>query len=85
MNKCDNKCFGIKDTSYNLCISNTHLDFNADLGYVNGNMSYAPLTEKPQINYRILQSGNNSYEYLGLQEEINDITEQDIDNLIFGG
>lgn len=52
---------------------------------VTGGGSYSPLTEKPQINYRTLESGNNTYEYLGLQEEIDDITEQDIDELIYGG
>ena len=47
--------------------------------------SYAPLPDKPQINHRVLQAGNNTYDYLGVQETIEDITEQDIDNLIYGG
>lgn len=67
-------------------IEEQHLDFSTDFGYVIGeNSSYRPLTEKPQINFKTLESGNNTYEYLGLEPTIIDITEQDIDNLIFGG
>ena len=82
---CHKDCFEIKNENYHLCISNTTLDFTADMGYVQGNSSYIPLSDKPAINHRILQGGNNTYEYLGVQEIINDITEQDIDNIIYGG
>lgn len=85
MGKCDKKCFKLETDNYNLCIEQTELNFNVDMGYISGNNSYAPLTEKPQINFRTLQAGNNTYEYLGVQEEIDDISEQDIDNLIYGG
>lgn len=73
------------DTTHHLCIEKTKIDFKVEIGYVSGNNSYAPLSDKPAINYRILQSGNNTYDYLGVQEKINDITEQDIDNIIYGG
>ena len=46
--------------------------------------SYAPLTDKPQINFKTLEPGNNTYEYLGVEPTIIDITEQDIDNIVFG-
>lgn len=45
---------------------------------------YAPLTNKPQINFHTLEAGNNTYDYLGVEPTIIDITEQDIDNIIFG-
>ena len=84
-NNCDSDCFKLENETYQLCIEHTTLDFDADMGYVGGNNSYIPLTDKPQINHRTLQAGNNTYEYLGVQETIGDITEQDIDNIIYGG
>lgn len=84
--KCKNKgIFNLEKNRYQMCIEYTTLDFDSDMGYVYGNLSYIPLTDKPQINYRILQAGNNTYEYLGIQEIIDDITEQDIDFIIYGG
>lgn len=85
MNKCNNKCFDLQTDNYNLCIKEVELDFEADMGYVGGNLSYRPLSEKPQINFRILESGNNTYKDLGIQEEIVDISEQDIDQMMYGG
>lgn len=81
----DKGCINICEPIHHLCIENTHLDFKAELGYVSANNRYAPLPDKPQINYRVLESGNNTYDYLGVQEKINDITEQDIDRIIYGG
>lgn len=81
----DNGCININDKIHHLCIENTHLDFKAELGYVSVNNRYAPLPDKPQINYRVLEAGNNTYDYLGVQEKISDITEQDIDRIIYGG
>lgn len=78
-------CFNINEKVHHLCIENTHLDFKAELGYVSVNNRYAPLPDKPQINYRVLEAGNNTYDYLGVQEKIGDITEQDIDRIIYGG
>lgn len=49
------------------------------------NLDYEPILNKPQINFKTLNAGNNTYEYLGVEPTITDITEQDIDNLIFGG
>lgn len=78
--------FKLEEECLNFTLENSTLEFKADLGYISGNVnSYAPLSEKPQINYRILQPGNNTYEYLGVQETIYDITEQDIDRIIYGG
>lgn len=85
MNKCIDKCIELVDKTYHLCIEKTILYFEVDMGYVNGNMSYAPLSEKPMIDYNVLKAGNNTYKELGLQEEIIDITDQDIDNIIYGG
>ena len=78
-------CFNISEKEYHLCIKNTHLDFKAELGYVSVNNRYAPLPDKPQINHKVLEAGNNTYEYLGIEPTIIDITEQDIDEIIFGG
>lgn len=84
--KCCQIDFTIEETSLNFCIENTSLEFNADLGYLKSDVSdYSLLTNKPQINYHTLQAGNNTYEYLGVEPTIIDITEQDIDNIIFGG
>lgn len=84
MRECKDKCFNVKDETYNLCISNTKLNFDVDMGYIGGNLSYLPLTDKPSINFVEL-IGNKTSDDLGLQEEINDITEQDIDFIIYGG
>ncbi len=48
-----------------------------------GTGSYPPLSEKPSINNVVLL-GNKTAEDLFLQEEIEDITEQDIDAMIYG-
>ena len=48
-----------------------------------GGGSYPPLTEKPMINHEVL-IGDKSSEELHLQDFMNQITEQDIDNIIFG-
>lgn len=85
VNQVDNGCIEINDKTHHLCITNTRLDFKAELGYVSVDNRYAPLPDKPQINYHVLEAGNNTYEYLGIQEIIDDITEQDIDNIIYGG
>lgn len=85
MKKCCEINFTIQEQVLGFTIENTKYDFQADLGYlVGGTTSYVPLSDKPQINYKILQAGNNTYEYLGVEPEIIDITEQDIDNLIYG-
>ena len=49
-----------------------------------GGGSYPPLTEKPMINHEVL-IGDKSSEELHLQDFMNTITEQDIDNMIYGG
>lgn len=85
INQVDKGCININEPIHRLCIENTHLDFKAELGYVSVDNRYAPLPDKPQINYRVLEAGNNTYDYLGVQEKINDITEQDIDRIIYGG
>ena len=50
-----------------------------------GGITYASLSDKPQINFKTLESGNNTYDELGLEPTIIDITEQDIDNMLYGG
>lgn len=78
--------FTLEETKLNFCIKNSTLQFNADLGYIyQKEIYYRQIIDPPQINYRTLESGNNTYEYLGVEPAITDITEQDIDNLIFGG
>ena len=48
------------------------------------NMDYNPLINHPHINgYELI--GNKTSEELGLESTIVDITEQDIDNIIYGG
>lgn len=85
INQVDNGCININEKVHRLCIENTHLDFKAELGYVSVDNRYAPLPDKPAINYHVLEAGNNTYDDLGVQEKINDITEQDIDRIIYGG
>ena len=48
-----------------------------------GGGSYPPLTEKPMINHEVL-IGDKSSEELHLQDFMNQITEQDIDQIIYG-
>lgn len=86
----DKKCcclnFELEDTTLDFNLDDTSLNFGLDSTYqISENTSYRPLIEKPQIDYRVLEPGNNTYEYLGIQPTITDITEQDIDNLIYGG
>ena len=50
---------------------------------VHSTNDYAPLINKPMINFNVLEAGNNTYEYLGVEPTIVDITEQDIDQIIF--
>ena len=83
--RCCEIVFTIEEQHLGFVVENSTLNFEADLGYVGGNLSYMPLTDKPQINYKTLQSGNNTYEYLGVEPTIIDITEQDIDTIIYGG
>ena len=49
-----------------------------------GSDDYESLINKPQINFVTLL-GNKTSEDLGLQSEIEDITNQDIDKIIYGG
>lgn len=87
MTNCCRLDFTIEEVSLNFNLKeNDGLGFQIDNQYVIAEGgSYKPLIEKPQINYHVLQSGNNTYEYLGVEPTIIDITEQDIDNIIFGG
>lgn len=84
MNKCCEITFTLEEQHLNFIVKNSSLNFNADLGYLMGTQSYNSLADKPQINYTTLKGGNNTYEELGLEPTITDITEQDIDNLIYG-
>lgn len=76
-------------TNIDFLIENTSEDITFDVDDVvylgGGCCPYDDLPDKPQINFKILESGNNTYEYLGVQPTIADITEQDIDNIIYGG
>lgn len=77
--------FNVDNDNYNFNVENEQTDFSvSEILSVSPIMSYRPLSEKPQINNHILHSGNNTYEYLGVEPTITDITEQDIDNMIFG-
>lgn len=61
--------------------------FNLGCMYVaggEGTKDYEKLFNKPQINLVTL-IGNKTGEELGLQNKIQDITEQDIDRIIYGG
>lgn len=49
-----------------------------------GTRDYNRLINQPQIN-SITLINNKTSEELGLQDKIYDITEQDIDNIIYGG
>lgn len=85
MKPCEIK-FSIEDNNVDFDINSNDVNFDMKDKYVvSEQTSYAPLTEKPQINYKTLQSGNNTYEYLGVEPTITDISEQDIDTIIYGG
>lgn len=55
-----------------------------DIVEIQGTNDYNLLYNKPSINSVVL-IGNKVSEELGLEPTIIDITEQDIDNIIFGG
>ena len=64
-------------------ISNDNkLDFEMD-GNTGGNYDYRPLSHKPSINGNVLD-GNKLSKELGLQDEMDEITQQDIDRIIYG-
>lgn len=75
----------MKDINFVIEEINRELDFEFSDVVVETNKDYSPLLNKPMINYNVLEAGNNTYEYLGIEPTIIDITEQDIDNIIFGG
>lgn len=78
--------FTIEENNISFNTSDDDLNFNMrDQYIVSPITSYRPLTEKPQVNFKVLESGNNTLEYLGVQGTISDISEQDIDTLIYGG
>lgn len=81
MNEITNIDFLIENTSENITFD---VD---DVAYIGGEgcCPYEDIPNKPQINFRTLEAGNNTYEYLGVEPTIIDITEQDIDNIIYGG
>lgn len=83
MIKCCEIDFNIVEEVLNFNVDNSTLSFEADLGYLQAIPSYSLLTEKPKIN-NVTLIGNKVSEDLGLEPTINDITEQDIDNLIYG-
>ena len=60
---------------------NKGLDLSITKGAGGG--AYPPLTEKPMINHEVLL-GDKTSEELHLQDYMNIITEQDIDNIIYG-
>lgn len=78
--------FIIDDEIVDFNVANENVNFGLSNGYiVSPDTSYIPLTDKPQINYHTLEAGNNTYEELGVEPTIIDITEQDIDTIIYGG
>lgn len=78
--------FNVEENKVAFDIKGNDINFDMrDQYVVSEQTSYVPLTDKPQINFRTLQSGNNTYEYLGVEPTIIDITEQDIDTIIYGG
>lgn len=78
--------FKVEETKIDFKSSDESINFKTNEQIVVSPItSYSLLTDKPQVNFKVLESGNNTLEYLGVQETINDITEQDIDNLIYGG
>lgn len=84
MDKCCEITFTLQEEILDFNIFNSTLSFDTDLGYVQGVQSYNSLSDRPQIN-SITLIGNKASEELGLEPTIADITEQDIDNLIYGG
>lgn len=76
--------FTIEEQSLDFKICNSEVDFFSDLGYIIGTQSYNSLSDKPSIN-DIKLIGNKTSEQLGLEPTISDITDQDIDKMIYGG
>lgn len=73
-----------KNVQGNLNTNNKKISGSLSLPEVIAITDYNILDNKPQINYVELV-GNKLSEELGLEPTITDITEQDIDNLIYGG
>lgn len=82
MIRCCEVDFTLEEEILNFNVSNSTLSFETDLGYLQGIQSYNTLSDKPKIN-NVTLIGNKVSEDLGLEPTINDITEQDIDNLIY--
>lgn len=84
-----NNLTNITDIDFIVENTSNDIDFNVDdvvvINEGTGCCDYELLDNKPQINFKTLESGNNTYEYLGVEPTIVDITEQDIDTIIFGG
>lgn len=60
------------------------LELDLDSGGANSGGSYNLLTDKPKINGNVLQ-GDKTGKELNLQDEMREMTFQEIDELIFGG
>jgi len=76
------------DTDIDFVVESDDIDIDFevdDVITIGGCCDYNELTNKPKINHKTIEAGNNTYDYLGIQEKINNITEQDIDNIIYGG
>ena len=58
-------------------------NINLDFGGQYCNTNYNVLTNKPKIN-DVTLINNKTSEELGLQDKMDEITMQDIDNIIFG-
>ena len=71
-----------KNNSIDMTIDRNN-NINLDFGGQYCNTNYNILTNKPKINDVTLINNKTSKE-LGLQDKMDEITMQDIDNIIFG-
>jgi hypothetical protein len=74
--RCCEISFTLEEQHLGFVIENSTLSFKADLGYVGGNLSYKPLSDKPKIN-GVTLIDDKSFEDLG---DFN-LTNMEIQNL----
>lgn len=86
MPKCCEVNFTIEESkvSFNLEDESLSFDLDSQYGGSGGTSNYNSLTNKPKINGVTVIGDKTSSDYF-LQDLMNDITEQEIDNILFGG
>lgn len=76
--------FTLEESNINFNLEESEYGFKLGCAFIGGGgtSDYEKLSNKPQIN-SVTLLGNKTSEELGLEPTIVDITEQDIDNIIY--